>query len=66
MLADNLECLMSFRLPTIRLLRLWVELPSVAIDVVEDGVLDAAEVKPTVEHSPAVIFVSLPETWILM
>lgn len=66
MLANNLECLVSFRLPTIWLLLLWVELPSVAIDVVKDGVLDASEVEPTVEHCPAVIFVSLPETWILM
>lgn len=66
MLTNNLECLMSFRLPAIWLLLLWVELPGVAIDVIEDGVLDASEVKPAVKHCSAIVFVSLPEAWVLM
>lgn len=66
MLADDLERLMSFGLPAIWLLLFWVERPTVAVDVVKDGVLDASEVEPTVQHCPTVILVSLPETWVLM
>ena len=66
MLADDLERLMSFRLPTIWLLLFWVERPTVAVDVVKDGVLDASKVEPTVQHCPTVILVSLPETGVLM
>lgn len=66
MLTNYLESLMIFGLTTIWLLLLRVKLSSVAIYVIKDGVLNSSEIKTAVKHSSAIIFISLPETRVLM